>query len=109
MLSAAGTSRPVSRFTSVMGNDHSSRFVAGIADDFSLRRLAAAEIDHQPRRKFQARNHELRIDATLEAVARVGDDAQLAAGAGDVERIPQVPIRSARRPCFRRSRNARRP
>ena len=32
-------------------------------------------------RELEARQHEGRIDAALEAVARVGDDAELAAGA----------------------------
>ena len=41
------------------------------------------------RGKFQPRHHEFRIDAALEAVARIGDDAERAAGAGDVQRLPQ--------------------
>ena len=37
--------------------------------------LAAAPVQDQLGREFEARQHELRIDAALEAVARVGDDA----------------------------------
>ena len=43
----------------------------------------------QPRRKLEAGQHEGRIDAALEAVARIGIDAELAAGLGDGERLPQ--------------------
>ena len=41
------------------------------------------------RRELGAGNAELRIDAALEAIARVGDDAELAAGLRDVGRVPQ--------------------
>ena len=40
-------------------------------------------------RELEARQHEGRIDAALEAIARIGIDAELAAGLRDVERIPQ--------------------
>ena len=60
-----------------------------LAGDGDLRRLAAAEIEHHPGRELEARHHEGRIDAALEAVARVGVDAELAAGLGDVERLPE--------------------
>ena len=41
------------------------------------------------RRQLQAGDHEIRIDAALEAVARVGIDAELAPGLRDVELVPQ--------------------
>ena len=63
--------------------------MAGIADDLGLGRRAAAEIEDHFGGKLEARHHELRIDAALETVAGVGDDAQRAAGAGDVQRLPQ--------------------
>ena len=40
-----------------------------------LGRLAAAPFQDQLRGQLQARHHEFRIDAALEAIARVGDDA----------------------------------
>ena len=61
----------------------------GLAGDGDLRRRAAAELDHHLRGELQARQHEIRIDAALEAVARVGVDAELAPGLRDVERLPQ--------------------
>ena len=60
-----------------------------LAGDDDLRRRAAAELQHHLRRELEARHHEVRIDAALEAIARVGVDAELAAGLGDVERLPQ--------------------
>ena len=53
------------------------------------RRLAAAEVEHHAGRELEARQHEGRIDAALEAIARIGIDAELAAGLRDVERLPQ--------------------
>ncbi len=109
-LSALGTSRPVSRFTSEQREvDPIFGSWPLIADDLGFGGVAAAEFEHQFGRQLEARHHEVRIDAALEAVARIGDDAEVAAGAGDVERLPQRRIRSARRWCSRRSRNARRP
>ena len=61
----------------------------GLAGDDDLGRRAAAELDHHLRREFEPRQHEGRIDAALEAIARVGVDAELAAGLRDVERLPQ--------------------
>ncbi len=58
----------------------------------SSRRLAAAEFEDQLRRELEARQSEGGIDAALEAIARVGDDAELAAGVGDVVRVPQAPL-----------------
>ena len=66
-------------------------FGARIAGDDDLRRRAAAEIEHHLRRQLEAGQHEGRIDAALEAVARVGIDAELAAGLRDVERRPTAP------------------
>ena len=60
-----------------------------LAGDGDLRRRAAAEIEHHLRRQLEPRHHESRIDAALEAIARIGIDAELAAGLRDVERIPQ--------------------
>ena len=41
------------------------------------------------RRQFRAGHAEIGIDAALEAIARVGDDAELAAGLRDVQGVPQ--------------------
>ena len=38
---------------------------------------------------LQARHHEIRVDATLEAIARVRVDAELASGLRDIERVPE--------------------
>ena len=53
------------------------------ARDHHIGRLAAAPIQNQLGGKLQPRQHEFRIDATLETIARIGNDALLAAGAGD--------------------------
>ena len=50
-----------------------------LAGDHRLARLAAAKIHDHPRRALQAGNRESRIDAALETVACVGDDAELTA------------------------------
>src|SRR5262245_4280433 len=50
------------------------------AGDRDLGRRAPAEIEHHPRRLLQPREQEGRIDAALEAVARIRADAELAAG-----------------------------
>ncbi len=57
----------------------------GAAGDGDLRRRAAAQVEHHAGREFEPRQHEGRIDAALEAIARVGIDAELAAGLGDVD------------------------
>ena len=77
--SGNGSLRPESRFNSLEGKSMTFSFGSGIAGDDDLGRLAAAELDHQLRRQLEARQHEVRIDAALEAVARVGIDAELAA------------------------------
>ena len=61
----------------------------GLAGDDDLRRRAAAQVEHHLGGELEARQHEVRIDAALEAIARVGVDAELAAGLRDVERLPQ--------------------
>ena len=66
---------------------------AFLVRDFSgqhdLRRLAAAHLQDELGRHLQARHREGRIDAALEARARVRIDAELAAGLGDIDRHPQ--------------------
>ena len=81
----------------------------GVADHDILRRRAAAELHHHARRHLEPGHHEGRIDAALEAIARVRIDAELAAGLRDVDLVPQRRIRSARRWCSRRSPRLRRP
>ncbi len=63
--------------------------VRNFAGDENLGRLAAAQIENEPGREFETRHHEVRIDAAFEAVARIGMNAERAAGLRDVERIPQ--------------------
>ena len=64
-------------------------FAEGIPDDDILRRGAAAQFHHQLGRELQPRRHEGRIDAALEAIARIRIDAELAAGLRDVDLVPQ--------------------
>jgi hypothetical protein len=54
-----------------------------------LGRRAAAELQHETGRAFEARHREGRIDAALEPVARIGDDAELSSRLRDVERVPE--------------------
>ena len=65
------------------------RLVALITDDIGPGGGATAEFQHQFGGALQARDHVFRIDAAFEAITRIGDDAERAAGAGDVHRIPQ--------------------
>ena len=65
------------------------RLVTLVADDLGLGGLAAAKLQHQFRRALKAGDHIFRIDAAFEAVAGIGDDAEAAAGFGDVHRIPE--------------------
>ncbi len=61
----------------------------GLADDEIFRRRAAAYFHHQPGGHLKPRHHEGRVDAALEAIARVRIDAELAAGLRDVDLVPQ--------------------
>src|SRR6202012_3727631 len=53
-------------------------FWAWIAGDHDLGRRTTAQIEHHLCRQLQARQHEIRIDAALEAITRVGVYAELA-------------------------------
>jgi len=61
----------------------------GIARHHDLGGLAAAEVEYHLGRQFKARQHEVRIDTTLETIAGVGIDAEFAPGLRDVELVPQ--------------------
>ena len=74
-----------------------------------LGRLAAGNVEHQPRRDREPGVEEGGIDAALEAAARVGGQAERLAGAGDASRDRNRRIRSARRWSSRSRPNARRP
>ena len=88
-ISTSGTSRPASRFTSSTGKSIGRSSTGSPPTTMFSDGVAAAQIEHHLRREFEARHHEIRIDAALEAVARVGIDAELAAGLRDVDRLPQ--------------------
>ena len=60
-----------------------------VADHDVFGRRAAARLHHELGRELEAGHHEGRIDAALEAVTCVGIDAELAAGLGDVDFVPQ--------------------
>ena len=55
--------------------------------DPPLGRCSARDLHHQGRGEIEARQDERGIDAPLEAVARIGDDAGLAARCGRAQRI----------------------
>ena len=61
----------------------------GLARYRHLRGLAAAEIEHHSGRELEPRQHEGGIDPAFEAVARIRNNAELAAGLRDVQRLPQ--------------------
>ena len=96
------------RFTSEIGNSILTRLRA-FAGEHHLAGVAAAQLQHQLRRQLEARQHEGRIDAALEAIAGVGDDAELAAGLGGVDRIPERRLDEHVGGRLRRSRRPRRP
>ena len=56
-------------------------------DDFG--RLAAAQFEDQPCGDFETGADKSRVDAALEAIARVADDFEPAAGRGGADRIEQ--------------------
>ena len=89
LTSGRPTSRPASRFSSRSGKSMMRSGVSALPATVTVRRRAAAEVEHHLGGELQARQHEGRIDAALEAIARVGIDAELAAGLRDVERLPQ--------------------
>ena len=64
-------------------------FAKGVADHDIFGRRTAAHFHHQLGRHFEPGHHERRIDAALKTVARVGIDAELAAGLRDVDLVPQ--------------------
>ena len=108
-ISASGTSRPESRFTSATGKSmmRSSACAAPatVISDGAPPQKSSTICGRQ----LQPRHHEVRIDAALEAIARVRIDAELAPGLRDVERRPQRRLDQhvgGRRPS---SRSPRRP
>ena len=88
-ISISGTSRPARRLTSSTGKSIGAIVGRLAANHHDLRRRAAAQVEHHLGRQFETRHHEIRIDAALEAIARIGIDAELAAGLRDVDRIPE--------------------
>ena len=94
-ISGSGTASPARRLTSDSGKSMTRSGACGAAGDDDLRRRAAAKVEHHAGRQFEARQHEGRIDAALEAVAGVGIDAELAAGLRDVASAPTAPTRSS--------------
>ncbi len=54
-----------------------------------LGRLAAAQFEDQPGGDFETGADKRRVDAALEAVARVADDFEAAAGCGGTDRVEQ--------------------
>ena len=68
--------------------DHARRRLA-ISNHVENCRLAATEFQHQLGCQFCTRNHHFRIDATLETIARIGNDAEFAARARNHARVPE--------------------
>ena len=79
------------------------------ADLDQMRSLTAAQLQDHTRCCFRAGDGGLRIDAALEAIARIGIDLQFAAGGGDVEGIEQGRFQKHRGCCFRYGSSARHP
>ncbi len=52
-------------------------------------RLTAAEFEHESGCNFRTRDHHFRIDATLKTIARIRDDTEFAARAGNHARVPE--------------------
>ncbi len=67
--------------------------VRHLARRHHVRRLAAAEIEDHLGGQFDGGGVERRVDAALEAVARVGVDLERAAGLGDLDRVPDAASR----------------
>src|SRR5690606_33115103 len=71
------------------GEGHDLLFSRLEANRADFSRLATTEVEHHLRCEFKARKCKLRIDTALEAITRIGDDAELTARASDVERRPE--------------------
>ena len=82
-------SRPVRRFVSLNGKSIVRRWSGICAGERDPRSLSAADLEHHARRELEPRKRECGIDAALETIARIRVDAELAAGLGDIERIPK--------------------
>jgi len=85
----SGTSMPASRFTSDNGKSITRSSPNALPTTTFSDGVPPPDFRHQARREFEPRHHEGRIDAALEAIARVRIDAELAAGLGDVDLVPQ--------------------
>ena len=85
--SFAEISTPASVFTRSSRKVTENRRMRRLAGDHQLRGLAAAKLQDHVGRDLGARLDEGRIDAALEAEARVGDDAELAARRRRADRI----------------------
>ena len=108
LTSAMEGSMPPRRFTSEIGN---SMTLTGSGTSPARKTslgAAAAEIHDHAGGEIEARHVEGRVDAALVAIAGIGVDAELAAGLGDVERLPQRRLDENVGGRLRASRRARR-
>ena len=100
-ISGKGTASPARRFNSDNGKSMTRLGRVRAPRNDCLRRPAAAQIEHHFCRQLEPGKHESRIDTALEPVAGVGIDAELAAGLGDIDLVPQRQLDEHVGRCFR--------
>ena len=105
--SSTGMSTPASVFTRSRRSGTARLRIGGAPAMHELRGFAAAEFQDHARGDLRAGLDEGRIDAALEAIARIGIDAELAAGRGGADRIEigrfEEDVRGFRRAAGRRA------
>ena len=80
---------PAAACVSLQGKSMRARARRRIARRRPFATARRRRFEHELRREIEPRHAEVGIDAALEAIARVGHDPELAAGVGDVHRVPQ--------------------
>ena len=83
--------------------------IALIANNIGFCGHTAAKLEHQFGGALKTRNHIFRVDAALETITRIGDDAVAHGPNGQCSSGPKGPIQSAHRRYFHRSPNVRHP
>jgi len=109
LISTSGTSIAARRLTFGDREIDHAVFTESVADDDVLPTVGRRTAPSPVWSRVRAPAHERRIDAALEAIARIRIDAELAAGLGDVDSFHKRGFDSVRLSCSRRSRRLRRP
>ena len=86
LVDRAGTSMPPSAAVRAGSNAHALRLDRRLAGAGHPARLAAANVEDQAGQDRQPVVEEGRVDAALEAAARIAGQLQLLAGPGDIAR-----------------------